>query len=878
MILVAGLASTVFAQDEDTTLTAVVQQETSDAVSLSPDGTSSSKDDEATTSAVSAAPINNVKPFPVGSEWQQRLSAVGIPPDTLWVDAKSSTTPEAERQLSAQRHYFMGWYYLELNQPGRAIEEFTNSLKFDPGNSHVLLDAARAHLAVREVAEADKLIEQVLDQESTNSEALRLRAESSLAAADTATGDEKESLLKKAVADLEEARNIQPKNLEVLRALARAYVQRQEVAKVISVYKDIVAVDPRDTYSLLILAQVLSRVDRINEAIPYYQKVIEQRRSFIGGYMFLGQMYERLKRYNDALELYKQALLVDARSAEVLKRFDELAIQMAGKNTSKTLAAYEKFASEYPGNTEVRRIYAEKLVTENRIKGAIEQYKKIVETDPENLDACVSLGGLYAQEKDFAQASEYFRKAVEINPERIDLYDTIASMLLQKGSKDAAIDMYRQAIESNPRAEKLYISLAALLENDSKTTEAVTVMKQAVEKVGEKPELLAVLGKFYRSQKKIKEAEKTLRKAYELEPSNLPLYGELVSVYLEENKTSAAEEITSRTAEKAAQGKDVVYSVAAELYIGSGKRKEAVQWLVSALEANPTKFDNLARLVQVLQQQDLQQQALAYLDDFGGRMTEQEKVELTRARLLSDLGQHDKAISAAKQVIQDSTPDLTYYEIYIDVLNRAKKFNQARDALKEVQSKFGKSEPDAVTFMSGMVYLKQKNYTAAEKAFRELVNRSESGKADAYYFLGSVYLDQKQYQKAEQALKESAKLNPSSANALNALGYLYAERGIKLDEAKKLIEEALELDPSAPHILDSMGWVLYKQGNLEGALDYVQRAADGFSDPEVYSHLGEIYEKMGDTERARDYYNRALKLDSDLPEIRQKLQKLPQNP
>lgn len=877
MILVAGLASNTFAQDENSTTASVMQDSTQETTPSQP---VEDLPAEATSTSDSAhiAPVNNVKPFPVGTEWQQRLSAVGIPPDTLWVDAKSSTTPEAEQQLNAQRHYFMGWYYLELKQPGRAIEEFTSSLKFDPGNSHVLLDAARAHLAVREVAEADKLIEQVLDQESTNSEALRLRAESSLAAADTATGDEKESLLKNAIKDLEEARKNQPKNLEVLRALARAYVQRQEVAKVISVYKDIVAVDPRDTYSLLILAQVLSRVDRINEAIPYYQKVIEQRRSFIGGYIFLGQMYERLKRYNDALDLYKQALLVDARNAEVLKRFDDLATQMAGKNTAKILNTYDTFVSEYPGNTEIRRVYAEKLVTVNQIKRAIEQYKKIVEIDPENLDACVSLGGLFAQEKDFGKASEYFRKAVEINPERIDLYDTIASMLLQKGSKDMAIDMYRDAIESNPRAEKLYISLAALLENDSKTTEAVSIMQQAVEKVGEKPELLAVLGKFYRSQKKLSEAEKTLRKAYELEPSNLPLYGELLSVYLEEDKLPVAERITSRTAEKAAQGKDVVYSVAAELYIAAGKRKEAVQWLVSALEANPTKIENLARLIQVLQQQDLHQQALSYLDQFGGRMTEQEKVDLLRARVLSDMGEHDKAIAIAKQVVADTRTDITYYEIYIDILNRAKRFKEALDVLKSVKANFESTEPDAVGFMSGMVYLKQKKYQAAEKAFRELTNRSESGKADAYYFLGSVYLDQKQWQKAEQALKEAVKLNPASANALNALGYLYAERGIKLDEAKQLIQDALDMDPSAPHILDSMGWVLFKQGDLPGALKYVGQAAEGFSDPEVYSHLGQIYEKMGEVDQARDYYNRALKLDSDLPEIRQKLKKLPTNP
>src|SRR5690606_11219078 len=121
-------------------------------------------------------------------------------------------------------------------------------------------------------------------------------------------------------------------------------------------------VDPRDTYSLLILAQILSRMDRAEEAIEYYQKVIEQRRGFIGGYIYLGQLYERLKRYTDALNLYKQAILVEPRNTDLLRRFEDVLRQVHGSgNSSRVVAAYKKFAEDYPQNTEVRRIYAERL-------------------------------------------------------------------------------------------------------------------------------------------------------------------------------------------------------------------------------------------------------------------------------------------------------------------------------------------------------------------------------------------------------------------------------------------------------------------------------------------------------------------------------------
>lgn len=828
------------------------------------------------TTGTMLTPEHHVHPFPVGTEWQQRLSAVGIHPQTLWVAEQTTPTAEEQRDLMAHRHYFMGWYYLELSQPGRAIEEFTEALKYDPENSHILLDAARAHLAVREVPEATKLIEQVLDVETTNVEAMRLRAETELAGADAATGDEKEDLVNKAVDDLEKARKLQPKNLEVLRGLAKAYIQQQEVTKVVDVYKDIVEVDPRDTYSLLILAQVLSRMDRPEEAVEYYKKVIEQRRGFVGGYIYLGQLYERLKQYGNALDIYKQALLVEPRNTDVLRRFEELLNDIHGaNNTSKILAAYEKFVEEYPGNTEIRRIYAERLIAEEKTDKAIQQYRKILEYDAENVEACLSLGKIYAQEEDFEKASEILRKAVEINPDKLDLYDAIASMLLAQEEPQKAVEMYRQAIRTNPKAEKLYINLAALLENDDKTSDAIGVMEEAIEQVGEKPELLAVLGKFYRSEGHQDKAQATLEKAYNLEPDNLPLYGELMTTYLDDGNTTEADKITSLTAEKASTGKDVVLSVAAEFYFNAGRPAKAVELYLQALQENPNKLDYLARLVGISNRQKFYDQSQGYVDEFGPKMRDQDKVQQLRAEIYSDAGNHDKSIEIYRDLLAENKFDLNYYEYLIDALNEADEYDESLKVAAQAKEQFGLSDPQAVLMMTGMIYYKQKAYDKAEKAFKDLVDQTNNQNDDAYYFLGSVYLDKEDHTKAEEAFKKAIDINPTSANALNALGYMYADRGIKLDEAKKLISDALAIHPSAPHILDSMGWVLYRQGDLEGAEEYIERAARLFDDAEVYAHLGEIYAKQGKISLARETYEHALELDPDRKDVRQKLENLP---
>ncbi len=828
--------------------------------------------------AEALAPVNGVVPFPVGSAWSQRLEAVGIPPDSLWVVKSTPPNKEEQANLMAHRHYFMGWYYLELGQAGRAIEEFTEALKFDPDNSHILLDAARARLIVKEVTEARNLADMVLDQETTNVEAMRVKAESYLVAADAAQGDEKKTNIDNAVKALEVARKIQPKNLEVLRSLAKAYVLQQEVEKVISVYRDVVAVDPRDTYSLLVLAQVLSRMDRPQDAVQYYKRVIEQRPGFIGGYVYLGQLYERLKRYGDGLDIYKQALLVEPRNADILRSFGELVQQIHGAtNKTKVLAEYEQFVSEYPVNTEVRRIYAERLEAAEFLDLAIKQYEQILQTDPENIDTLVSLGKIYSHQKNYEKAGEYLSRAVEINPEKIDLYDAVASTLLAKDDKEQATAIYRKAIETNPSAEKLYISLAALLEDDGKTTDAITVMEQAVAKVGEKPELLAVLGKFYRVTGQTVKAASTLRQAYEKESDNLPLFGEMMSLYLAEGNTTAAEEITSRTAEAAGVAKDVVLSVSAEFYFNAGRSEKAMELYLQALRENPPKLDYLARLIGIANRQKLYDRSLAYVEEFGKKVKDQEKVDQLKAEIYLASEQYDKAIAIYKSLVSDNRLNLTYYQYLVDAYNEAKRYDESLAVVKEAQGKFGNSDPEALLMMTGMVYYKQEKYARAEKTFLELIKRTNGKSDDAYYFLGSVYLDQKRYAQAEKQFRKAIEVNPTSANALNALGYMFADRGIKLDEAKKLVSLALVINPTAPHILDSMGWILFKEGDLKGAEEYVERASRQYEDAEIFSHLAAIFEKQGKTAMAKQMYERALELDPDSKAIKQKLSNFPSN-
>ncbi|MEO8408925.1 MAG: tetratricopeptide repeat protein [Propionivibrio sp.] len=110
----------------------------------------------------------------------------------------------------------------------------------------------------------------------------------------------------------------------------------------------------------------------------------------------------------------------------------------------------------------------------------------------------------------------------------------------------------------------------------------------------------------------------------------------------------------------------------------------------------------------------------------------------------------------------------------------------------------------------------------------------------------------------ETRLRKLIEMHPDAPQAYNALGYSFADRGIKLPEARQLIERALELAPDDVFILDSMGWVLYRQGDLLGALARLERAYSLRQDPEIAAHLGEVLWRLDRKSEARRILREAV--------------------
>jgi len=125
----------------------------------------------------------------------------------------------------------------------------------------------------------------------------------------------------------------------------------------------------------------------------------------------------------------------------------------------------------------------------------------------------------------------------------------------------------------------------------------------------------------------------------------------------------------------------------------------------------------------------------------------------------------------------------------------------------------------------------------------------------------------------ESSLKRLIQLKPDHAHAYNALGYSFADRNLRLPEAKQLIEKALEIAPTDYFIIDSLGWVLYRMGDLQGAARELRRAWEGRPDGEIGAHLGEVLWQLGNRDEARRIWQESLKTSPESETLQKTLKR-----
>ncbi len=165
-----------------------------------------------------------------------------------------------------------------------------------------------------------------------------------------------------------------------------------------------------------------------------------------------------------------------------------------------------------------------------------------------------------------------------------------------------------------------------------------------------------------------------------------------------------------------------------------------------------------------------------------------------------------------------------------------------------------------------------KDFTASARASQSGAQRfPENG--EMLFRLGASLERAGDFSGAEEAFQKLLKRRPNDAAAQNYLGYMWADRGVRLDDSYAMLQRAVAREPRNGAYLDSLGWACFRLGKFEAAernlLEAHRREPD---DPTIEEHLGDLLARQGNVEKAIAHWERALQLKPEEPEkIRVKL-------
>lgn len=577
-----------------------------------------------------------------------------------------------------------------------------------------------------------------------------------------------------------------------------------------------------------------------------------------------------------AIENYRRALAADPDASFLASELADMYLQ-TGRLRSAT-AEFEDLIKKNPDDLNSRRILARFYTARIRdgqqgrpnqemLNLALEQYRILAEKAPRDVDNLVTLARLEKFALNSSAAEAAYKKALAVDPDNEEALTGLAIVYGDLGNNEMASQMLQAAAKKNPSLRTL-TALASAYEQmrDYKMAAATygrayelsrenTDLKRAYaqslytagdvdksralfdEIIAEEPnDLLANLrlSQIWRQGRDFEKARKYARKARDLDPNNIEIRFNEVALYEAEGKTQEAiallKELTENTLRSVSMQERGNALILLErlglLYRAAEQTQDAVAAFRRMAQVDSNAAPNAAAQVidtyraakDFVSAEQEMKEALA-------KFPEDRVLKSVAATLQSDLGRHAEAEALLRTLFD------------------------------------GKNDR-AVHLALAQAYDKAKNYPAMARALDEAERLSESNedKEPVLFLRGAMFEKQKRYDEAEKQFRRVLEVAPENASALNYLGYMLADRNVRLQEALELIQKAVDQEPTNGAFLDSLGWAYYRLNKLDEAADYLRKSLQrGTKDPTVHDHLGDVYLSQGNLKDAISHWEIALR-------------------
>jgi len=612
---------------------------------------------------------------------------------------------------------------------------------------------------------------------------------------------------------------------------------------------------------------------KVDRAISYYHYAL--------AHMYEEQVtvYGRSELANKAIEEYRLAIEADPSSEFLTSGLAELYAK-TGRIRDAVLEAQDIIKRD-PNNLEAHkllgRIYLRSLGdmpggngSDNVLKLAIEQYERIVKIEPNNIDDHLLLGRLYRLNNDLQKAENELKTAVQLDPNSEEAITTLALLYSEEGDTAHALQVL-SSVPATGRSAKLYSALGTTYEQRKDYKNAIEAYKKAVQLDRDNLDAIRGLAENLLNDGQMDAALDQYKVIVDANPEDAQTYLRIAEIYRKQEKYDLALESLKKAETMVPDSMEVPYNVAL-VYQAQGRSDEAAKILQDLLKKTEKPDTNYS-------QSDRSNRAV-FIERLG--------------RIYRDQSNYSAAVETFRKMLTlgDESAESGYQEI-IDTYREAKQWPQATAAAREGVQKLpnnrdlrmvldaqladtgdadkaladvrsllkGTAEDRPVYVALAQMNTRLKRWADAEAALNKAEQLSTKPEDKQYvaFLRGSTYERQKKYDEAEAEFRKVLAAEPQSAVTLNYLGYMNADRGVRLEESLNYIKQAVSLEPGNGAYLDSLGWAYFRLGKYDLAEENLNKASQHMgSDPSVQEHLGDLYQKTGRLKLAAAHWERAL--------------------
>jgi len=598
--------------------------------------------------------------------------------------------------------------------------------------------------------------------------------------------------------------------------MVTAYGRSDLAVKATEEYRLAIEADPSSEFLTSSLAELYVKTGRIADAVKEAQDIIKRDPKNLEAHKLLGRIY--LRSLGDmpggngsgnilrlAIEQYEEIVKLDPQSVDdhlLLGRLYRLNNDLV-KAEGELNTAIKLDPTSEEAVTTLAMLYTDMGDTAHALK--------VLSSIPDSARSAklyAALGAAYEQRKDYKSAIDGYKHAIMLDRDNLDAIRGLAENLLNDGQLDASLEQYKVIADSNPEDAQTYVRIAEIYRRQGKYDQALENLKRADSLVPDTMDVPYSMAAVYQAQGRYDEAAKILQELLkrteknsevgtsQADRNNRAIFIErLGMIYREQENYTAAVETFRKMLALGDENTRSGYQEIIDTY------REAKQWA----------------------------QATAVAKEAVQKMPDDRDLRMVLDAQLADMGEFDQAVADIHALLKGGAEDREVY-LRLGIVNtRAKRWKEAEQALAKAEQLSTKPDDRAyVNFLRGDFYQRQKLYDQAEGEFRKV-------------------------------LATTSPADPQAAATLNYLGYMNADRGVKLEESLGYIKQAIALEPNNGAYLDSLGWAYFKLGKYDLAEENLNKAAVHMgSDPTVQEHLGDLYQKTGRLKLAATHWDRAV--------------------